>query len=129
MEYNILIVDDSAITRSMIKKIIGMVRELDVTEIFEADTGAAALERLSEHCIDLVLADLNMPEMDGIEMITHMRESESTKSIPVVIVSTESSVTRIDELLNTEGVKGYLHKPFTPEEFREAITNVVGELV
>ena len=129
MGYNILIVDDSGITRMMIKKIISMVGELDVTEIFEADTGVAALQILNECQIDLVLADLNMPEMDGIEMIRQMRQSEATKSVPVIIVSTESSITRIDELLNTQGVKGYLHKPFTPEQFRETIISVAGELV
>ena len=84
-----------------------------------------ALNILDEHNIDLVLADLNMPEMGGIEMIYHMRGNETTKFIPVVIVSTESSTTRIEGLL-ADGAKDYLHKPFTPEQFKEVMERVIG---
>ena len=124
MALNILIVDDSALTRKAIKRIIDML-ELEIAEIVEAENGREALQKLEETSIDLVLADLNMPEMGGIEMIYHMRGDESTKHIPVVVVSTESSTTRIEGLL-ADGAKDYLHKPFTPEEFKEVITRVVG---
>jgi CheY-like chemotaxis protein len=67
-----------------------------------------------------VLSDLNMPEMGGVEMFHRMKTKDKTKSIPVVLVTTESSITRVKELLE-DGVKDYLHKPFTPEEFREII--------
>jgi len=72
-----------------------------------------------------VLADLNMPVMDGIEMIYHMRGSDDTRHIPVVIVSTESSQTRIEKLLS-DNVKNYLHKPFKPEDFKKVIENAIG---
>ncbi|MGD2094011.1 MAG: response regulator [Phycisphaerales bacterium] len=124
MAMNILVVDDSSLTRKAIKRIINML-ELDVNEIIEAENGAEALKILEETKIDLVLADLNMPEMGGIEMIYHMRGNEATKSIPVVVVSTESSTTRIEGLL-ADGAKAYLHKPFTPEDFKEVITKTVG---
>jgi two-component system chemotaxis response regulator CheY len=124
MAMNILVVDDSSLTRKAIKRIINML-ELDVNEIIEAENGAEALKILEENKIDLVLADLNMPEMGGIEMIYHMRGNEATKSIPVVVVSTESSTTRIEGLL-ADGAKAYLHKPFTPEDFKEVITKTVG---
>lgn len=124
MAMNILVVDDSSLTRKAIKRIIDML-DLDVGQIIEAENGAKALEVFSEIKIDLVLADLNMPEMGGIEMIYHMRGNETTKSIPVVVVSTESSTTRIEGLL-ANGAKAYLHKPFTPEDFKEVITQTVG---
>jgi two-component system chemotaxis response regulator CheY len=124
MALNILIVDDSSLTRKAIKRIIDMLG-LDVGQILEAENGAEALKILSETKVDLVLADLNMPEMGGIEMIYHMRGSETTKDIPVVVVSTESSTTRIEGLLSS-GAKAYLHKPFTPEKVKEVITQAVG---
>ncbi|MHC4475812.1 MAG: response regulator [Planctomycetota bacterium] len=123
MAVNILVVDDSFLTRKAIKRIIDMI-DLDVSEIVEAENGRQALEVLDKARVDLVLADLNMPEMGGIEMIRHMKTDQATKTIPVVIVSTESSVSRIKELL-AQGVKNYLHKPFTPEEFREIITHTL----
>jgi two-component system chemotaxis response regulator CheY len=126
MAMNILIVDDSTLTRRAIRRIIDMV-ELDVSEVHEAQNGVEALRILEEKSIHLVLADLNMPEMGGIEMIYHMRGNEATRNIPVVVVSTESSTTRIEGLL-ADGAKDYLHKPFTPEELREAITRTVGVL-
>ena len=119
MALNILVVDDSSLVRKAIKRIIEMI-ELDVNEIHEAENGLEALDVLNSESIDLVLSDLNMPQMGGIEMFHRMKTEDKTKSIPVVIVTTESSITRVKELLE-DGVKDYLHKPFTPEEFREII--------
>jgi two-component system chemotaxis response regulator CheY len=119
MALNVLIVDDSSLTRKKIKRIIQMTG-LDVEQLLDAGNGAEALNTLNKKNVDLVLADLNMPEMGGAEMIRHMKSVEGTKSIPVVVVSTESRTTRIKELL-AEGVKDYLHKPFTPEEFKDII--------
>lgn len=119
MAWNILIVDDSSLTRKRIKRIIEMA-DLDVGEFRDADNGSNALKILEDTDIDLVLTDLNMPEMGGDEMVHHMKNRESTKNIPVVVISTESKTSRIKNLL-AEGVKDYLHKPFTPEEFKQII--------
>ncbi len=119
MIYNILIVDDSVLTRAAIKKIIDMI-DLQVEQVLEAENGLRALEMLEQNKIDVVLADLNMPEMGGVELIRKMKEKETFSDIPVIIVSTESSMTRINDLLN-EGIKDFLHKPFSPEEFREKL--------
>ena len=124
MGMNVLIVDDSSLTRKAIRRIVDMIA-LDVEQVFEAENGVEALKILNESSIQLVLADLNMPEMGGIEMIYHMRGNEATRDIPVVIVSTESSTTVIEGLL-ADGAKDYLHKPFTPEEFRDVLTRTVG---
>ena len=124
MALNILIEDDSSLTRKAIKRIIDMLG-LDVGQILEAGDGMEALKILEETKVDLVLADLNMPEMGGIEMIYHMRGNEAIKDTPVIVVSTESSTTRIEGLL-ANGAKAYLHKPFTPEEVKEVITQTVG---
>jgi two-component system chemotaxis response regulator CheY len=124
MGLNILIVDDSSLTRKAIRRIIDMI-DLDAELTLEAEDGQKALEVIAENHIDLVLADLNMPIMDGMEMIFHLRGDEKTKSIPVVIVSTESSTARVEKLL-ADGVNNYLHKPFTPEKLKDIITQTIG---
>jgi len=124
MGMNVLIVDDSSLTRKAIRRIIEML-DLDTEHILEAGDGEEALGILGQNRVDLVLADLNMPVMDGIEMIYHMRGSDDTRHIPVVIVSTESSQTRIEKLLS-DNVKNYLHKPFKPEDFKKVIENAIG---
>ena len=126
MAFTILIVDDSVLTRTAIKRILGMI-EFPVGQILEAPDGLVALKILDSQPVDLVLADLNMPQMSGIELIYQMRQQVNCAGIPVVMVTTESSPTRIKELLS-EGVRDYLHKPFTPEEFRSVISRHLGVL-
>lgn len=122
MEYTILIVDDSATTRAIIKRTI-KVAGLPVKPL-EASNGMDALRLLAAEHVDLVLADLHMPEMDGIEMARRVLATENTKSIPIVVVSAEPSAEKLEQL-KVEGVRGYLRKPFTPESLR----NVVCEML
>ena len=124
MANNILIVDDSALTRTAIKRIIDMI-DVDIGRVFEADNGVQAFEVLNLEHVDLVLADLNMPQMGGLEMVNRMKETPDYTDIPVVVISTESSMTRVKELL-AKGIKDYLHKPFTPEEFRSILAKNLG---
>jgi two-component system, chemotaxis family, chemotaxis protein CheY len=123
MGYNILIVDDSMIIRKMIAKTLN-ISGLDIGEIFFAENGKQALKQLKENWVDIVFADINMPEMNGIEMIEEMHKEDLIRSIPVVIISTERSRERI-ESLKAMGIRAYLRKPFVPEEF----SHVVRELL
>lgn len=122
MSWNILIVDDSSLTRKIVKRVIEMT-EMDVGKFMDAENGQQALDILQHSNVDLVLSDLNMPQMSGVDLVHQMKAKPDTKSIPVVIISTESKTARIRELL-AEGVKDYLHKPFTPEEFKDLIQTV-----
>lgn len=122
MAINILIVDDSSLTRKKIRRIIEMT-EMEVGEFLEAENGCQALEILAQSEVGLVLADLNMPEMNGAEMIHRIKTNEATKSIPVVVISTESRTSRLKELL-AFGIKDYLHKPFSPEDFQELMSKL-----
>ncbi len=124
MSYRILIVDDSPIIRSVTRKIIGMCG-LDVAGLYEAQNGVEALKILGEEWIDVVFADINMPEMNGIELVEKMIADDMLKSIPVVIVSTERSEVRI-AALKAMGVRAYIKKPFRPEEFQAAVEDVLG---
>jgi two-component system, chemotaxis family, chemotaxis protein CheY len=123
MAYNILIVDDSETIRAVIAKTL-RIAEIPVGELWNAGNGQEALEILRREWVDLVFADINMPVMNGIEMIEQMDREGMLKTVPVVIVSTEGSRTRIEEL-TAKGVKAYLRKPFAPEALREMVEQVL----
>lgn len=123
MGYNVLIVDNSVIIRKMVAKTLS-ISDLDISEYHFAENGKQALEMLEEHWIDIVFADINMPEMNGVEMIGEMNRKELLSTVPVVVISTERSKQRIEELKEM-GVKAYLQKPFVPEEF----TSIVKKLL
>ena len=124
MSYNILIVDDSKTIRSVIKKTLD-IAGVPVGDLYEAENGKEALDVMNSNWIDLIFADINMPVMTGIEMIKKMSEDNTLDKTPVIIVSTEGSKTRIDELLEL-GVKAYLRKPINPEELRNIVKEVMG---
>ena len=125
MAYNILVVDDSAIIRAVVKKTFKLA-EVPVNELYEAENGKVGLEKLKDNWVDVVFVDINMPVMTGIEMIDKMAEDGLLKTIPVVIISTEGSKARIEELKN-KGVSAYIRKPFTPEVLRDVIKEVMKE--
>jgi two-component system chemotaxis response regulator CheY len=126
MGLSVLIVDDSAVIRSVVKKSIAM-SGLEVKEVHEAASGREALEVLAGQWIDIVFADLNMPEMSGAELVQKMAEDNLLVSIPVVIVSSERNQSRIDELKRL-GIRAYLRKPFRPESFRDVVSEVLGPM-
>ena len=123
MALNVLIVDDSAVMRAMILKTMRMAG-LPMGEVYQAANGQEGLEALDAHWIDLIIADINMPVMNGEEMIRSLRQNPDTAQTPVVVVSTEGSQTRI-ERLNRMGVK-FVHKPFTPEIIRDTVMEITG---
>jgi two-component system chemotaxis response regulator CheY len=124
MGYNILVVDDSITARTFIVKAL-QVAGVDFDAIFQACNGREALDLLDAHWIDIVLADINMPEMNGIEMVQRMNRDGLMKTVPVVIISTERSLTRIEEL-KAAGVRAYLNKPFTPENIKQIVDEQLG---
>jgi CheY-like chemotaxis protein len=118
MSYRILIVDDSATTRAMVKRIIRMTDLPDV-QFLEADNGRAALDLLAGNVtVDVILADLNMPEMDGFEMIRRIQADERLRRIPVVVISASPGAESREGLPEVSGVVG---KPFSPETIRDVI--------
>jgi len=125
MSYNILVVDDSRTTRAVIAKTLKLA-EVPVNELYQAENGAEALEILNGNWVDLVLADINMPVMDGVEMIDRMSKDGLMKTVPVVIVSTEGSKTRIEEM-RSKGVRAYVRKPFAPEVVKKIVGDILGD--
>ena len=125
MAYNILVVDDSVTVRSVIARALDLAG-VPLGTLFQAGNGEEGLEVLRREWVDLVLADINMPVMGGVELVRRMMEDEAMKAIPVVIVSTEGSATRIKGLMDS-GVKAFLRKPFTPEGLKATIDGIMGK--
>ena len=124
MGQNVLIVDDSAVIRQMVKKTLDMAG-LDVGEVYEAGNGIEALAELDRHEVAVMLVDINMPTMNGIQLLTRMKENDRLQHIPIVIASTEGSKERINELERI-GIYGYLRKPFQPEQLRDVLAPLLG---
>ena len=122
MAINVLIVDDSRIMRTMILKTLQMTG-ISLGEIFQAGNGQEGLEALEENWIDLAIVDINMPVMNGEEMIDRMRANPEMQDMPVVVVSTEGSETRIARL-EEKGVV-FIHKPFEAETIRDTIMTLL----
>ncbi|RMF93559.1 MAG: response regulator [Nitrospinota bacterium] len=123
MAFNVLVVDDSAVMRAMIIKTLRL-SGVPLGEIHEAANGKEALQVLDRHWIDLALVDINMPVMTGEEMLEQIRQNPETADLAVIVVSTEGSEARIEQL-RRQGAQ-FIHKPFTPETLREAIINTIG---
>ena len=124
MAVNVLVVDDSGVMRSMIAKTIKL-SGLRLGEIQQAANGQEGLEALNQHWIDLVIVDINMPVMNGEEMIDEMLENPELRDIPIVVVSTEGIQTRVERLKDKGAC--FIHKPFTPEAVRDTVKALLGD--
>lgn len=123
MPLDVLVVDDSAAIRRVVQRVLAETA-LPLGTILEAGDGLEAIERLKTNNIGLVLADINMPNMDGIELLTKMRENPEWKAIPVVMITTEGSQQRVLQSVNL-GAAGYLRKPFTAEQVKKILQGLV----
>ena len=124
MPANVLIVDDSGIMRQMIRKTLDMAG-LDVGETYEAANGIEAFAQLAQHDISVVVLDINMPVMNGVQFLQRLHDDERLRDIPVVVASTEGSETRIQHLLE-QGARGFIRKPFHPEQLRDVLEPILG---
>ncbi|RJP55212.1 MAG: response regulator [Deltaproteobacteria bacterium] len=124
MSFNILVVDDSNSMRAVIKKVISL-SGFKVDCCFEAGNGREALAVLANDWVDVIISDINMPEVNGLELLNKLRQDILYKEIPVVIVTTEGSNERMEEVFNL-GAKGFIKKPFLPEELRRVLYQVIG---
>ncbi len=125
MAYNVLVVDDSQTMRKVIMKSV-MISGFVVGEFLEAGNGLEALEILKHHWVDLILADINMPLMNGLEMIRVLKKEDMFQNIPVVLITTEGSEKRLEEAYAL-GIKGYIQKPFHPEAIRDILNRIMEE--
>ena len=122
MALDVLIVDDSAAIRKILQRVLHQA-EVPLGNVYEAGDGKEALEKLGSQNVGLVLSDINMPNMDGIEFLRQVKANEALKNIPVVMVTTEGSKTKVMEAVEL-GAVGYVRKPFTAEQIKEKLTGL-----
>lgn len=123
MSTSLMIVDDSATMRKIVMRTVRM-SGLKFERIEEAGDGVEALAKLEQDPVDVMLCDVNMPEMDGRELVRKIRASESYRELKIVMVSTESAEDFIEELLGS-GANAYITKPFTPDKFQDKLAPLV----
>jgi two-component system chemotaxis response regulator CheY len=124
MAFNILIVDDSPAMRRVVRRVVD-ISGADVGTLLEAGNGLEALALLRAEWVDLIMTDINMPSMDGEQLLLEVRKDPVLASVPVLVVSTDRSDARAKQMM-TLGANGYLSKPFLPAELSTEIHRLLG---
>ena len=122
----ILIVDDSSVMRRIVERSLRQAG-LDVSVVLEAGSGTEGLDVLKEKQVDLILSDINMPAMDGLEFLRQIRAQNLASGVPVVMITTESSEEHVKQAIQA-GARGYIRKPFTPDQVKERVLPLVGSV-
>ncbi len=120
---DVLIVDDSAAIRKILQRVLRQA-EIPIGAVYEAGDGAEALEILKNQTVGLILSDINMPNMDGLEFLTRVRAVESWAKLPILMVSTEGAHAKVLEAVE-RGASGYVRKPFTAEQIKEKLNGLI----
>jgi two-component system chemotaxis response regulator CheY len=118
-EIRTLIVDDSSVMRKIIERALRQAG-LDPLVVHEAGSGTEGLEVLKAQHVDLILSDINMPLMDGLEFLRQIRTQNLAPGVPVVMITTESSEEHVRQAI-LAGAQGYIRKPFTSEQVKERV--------
>ncbi len=122
MAKNILIVDDSGVMRKIVQRSLRQAG-LNIGTVFEGGDGKEGLAVFGEKNPDLILSDINMPNMDGLEFIRHVRAQNST--VPIIMITTEGGEDKVQEALQI-GANGYVKKPFTPDQLQKTLGPILG---
>lgn len=118
-----LIIDDSSVMRKIVERSLRQAG-LELSEVKEAGNGAEALAVLANSSVELILCDINMPVMDGLEFVQKLKSVESAKGVPVVMITTEGGESHVVQALSA-GARGYIRKPFTPDQVKEHVLPLV----
>jgi len=120
---SVLIVDDSSVMQKIVERSLRQAG-IEIGQVYEAGNGLEALAVLNERKVNLVLCDVNMPGMDGLEFVKQLPTVEKAKGVPVVMITTEGSEGHVVQALSA-GARGYIRKPFTPDQVKEHIVPVL----
>jgi two-component system chemotaxis response regulator CheY len=122
-EVRTLIVDDSSVMRKIVARALHQAG-MDPMVVFEAGNGSEGVDLLKAQQVDLILSDINMPLMDGLEFLRQIRAQNLAPDVPVVMITTESSEEHVKEAI-LAGAQGYIRKPFTPEQVKERVLPLI----
>jgi two-component system chemotaxis response regulator CheY len=123
MESDVLVVDDSAAIRKILQRVLRQTG-MAIHTIHEAGDGQQALTLLGTQTVDLILSDINMPKMDGLQMLAALKASDQWRHIPVVMITTEGGETKVAEAVKL-GAAGYVRKPFTADQIKEKLAGII----
>lgn len=118
-----LIVDDSSVMRKIVERSLRQAG-INLSQVFEASNGAEALAVVKESKVDIILCDINMPVMDGLEFVKQLPSVDNAKGVPVVMITTEGSEGHVVQALSA-GARGYIRKPFTSDQVKEHVMPVL----
>jgi two-component system chemotaxis response regulator CheY len=116
-------VDDSAAIRKILQRVLRQT-EMEIGNIIEAGDGVEAFNLLKDNKVGLILSDINMPNMDGLQFLGKLKCESEFKSVPVIMVTTEGNQTKVMEAVQL-GAAGYVRKPFTAEQIKEKLVGIV----
>jgi two-component system chemotaxis response regulator CheY len=119
-----LVVDDSKVMRQMVMQLIRKT-ELADFEFIEAQDGNDALHKFNPRSTDIMFVDWNMPEMNGIDFVKRVRATGKTEHIPIVMVTSEKTMGKVQEALDKAGANEYITKPFTVEEMARKLSKLM----
>ena len=120
---DVLIVDDSAAIRKILQRVLRQT-DLPLGEIKEAGDGTEAVEILKDRSFGLILSDINMPQMDGLQLLARIKEMDHLKNVPVIMITTEGGQGKVLEAVQL-GATGYVRKPFTADQIKEKLTGLM----
>jgi two-component system, chemotaxis family, chemotaxis protein CheY len=123
MALDVLIVDDSAAIRKILQRVL-VQADVPLGIVHEASDGQEALEKLKLGKVGLILSDINMPNMDGLELLAKLRAQEALVSVPIIMITTEGSQQKVLQALQL-GANGYVRKPFTAEQIKEKLAGLI----
>jgi len=118
-EIRTLIVDDSSVMRKIVERALRQAG-LDPLVVHEACSGVEGIDVLKAKQVDLILSDINMPSMDGLEFLRQIQAQNLAPGVPVVMITTESSEEHVKQAIQA-GARGYIRKPFTAEQVKERV--------
>lgn len=123
MAIDVLIVDDSAAIRKILHRVL-VQADVPLGRVVEAGDGLEALQAMKDQKVDLVLSDINMPNMDGLQFLGAVKAEDSLKNVPIIMVTTEGGSSKVMEAVSL-GAVGYVRKPFTAEQIKEKLVGII----
>ena len=123
MPMDVMIVDDSAAIRKILQRVL-VQAEVPMGKVHEAGDGMEALEKLKTEKVGLILSDINMPNMDGLELLSKLKADPNLKDVPVIMITTEGGQAKVLEAVNL-GAAGYVRKPFTADQIKEKLVGII----